>query len=216
MQGIKVYKKDWSELKTIIDNNSFYWYPEDVWLDELKTEGLKEIICIVNDFKAYFCKIQIKDVAVENSEQKDYEDNYKDREGRRNYLRDSKSFTAAANTTTAYEFKLKDQSGAEAETFIFKGRAVGDSNAEFDDSYKIEIVDKDGVHYPAGTALHTFVKNDHIIVGESKNDIIPPSNNESGDSKKKLPSWAYLKVSYTSTGVTNPVKIKVGADYEYK
>ena len=72
-----------------------------------------------------------------------------------------------------------------------------DGNAVDSDHIRVEIVDADGVVYPAGTVLATFADTVYVWPNREFRYAV--------DDAKTVPSWAYLNVTYTSTGSSDVV-----------
>lgn len=208
-------QKTWTNLKTTIDGSSVYYYCAD---DDFT--GYRKVIVVINFSLIEWAKIQLIDVedplygTGKYVDQKDFDDNYADRAGEKDFLGNGWEFTATKNTSTSYTFQLTDFADSPIEAFLFKGQVLVESTAVFGDSFKIEATDEDGIVYPAGTVLSTMYKKRYIGSGE-QDILVKPSDIDSVRNKKKIPSWAYIKMTFISVGTEYDIKIKLGADYEF-
>jgi hypothetical protein len=107
-----------------------------------------------------------------------------------NYAAVGISGTASAGTTTNIDHALTDDS-------LLTGAQVLTDNAAFGDSITFQVVDVNGVVFPAGTVLGQFVTN-WKLRSDSQEQIslqVPyPA---------KVYAGLYLRLIYTSTGASN-------------
>lgn len=197
--------RTWAEMKSTIDNESVYFY----FVDRVrKNERMVTL-------QPYRGSLFVCYLLVGTSEYTDFDTNYKDRAGEKTYLKNSWQYTAIKNSTTPAHFQLKDVAGNPVESFLFQGKIIVGVNAVFDDYFMLEMVDKDGIYYPAGTVLATMIQKEYVEGGKQSIVIKPPNINPWGN-RKKIPSWAWAKFTYVSTGLVNDVKLKMVAEYEFK
>lgn len=104
--------------------------------------------------------------------------------------------TATKNTTTNCDYKL-------TETRKISGIHVYLKNQCFADTMKLQVVDKDGAYYPAGTVLDEYGTNWNI-------------DSEHESQGREIMNYAagvlvnlYLRVVYNSTCNVNDVDIKI-------
>ena len=104
--------------------------------------------------------------------------------------------TATKNTTTNIDFKVgHNKCYVNGGEIIFK-------DANWGDYIKVEVVDKDGVAYPAGTVLKTYIPKRYLHPDIGKADLNVPYAGH-------IPNGIYLRVKYTSTSTTTDVKVAV-------
>lgn len=213
MNNLSKYNKvpDWDTLAAIIDNNSIFYHS----LDEIFNPNKRVVIAEFTDNIYYWCEMAYTSGTPPiGSDQEDYDDNYSNGEGTKDFLRNSWKFPVTAGSEYIFNtLKLQDADDLDCETFLFKGFIKTDSNANHNDYIIVKVVDKDGLYYPAGTVLRTFVKMEYLQSGQQVIDINPPASDSMGP-KKRLPSGVYIYVTYKSTGSSN-VNVIVSAEYRY-
>ena len=104
--------------------------------------------------------------------------------------------TAVKNTTTNIDYKLP-------ETRKITGLHIMLANHCFDDTMKLQVVDVDGVSFPANTVLDQY--GDGWNVDSSRES----QGRESMVYAAQVAVGLYLRLVYTSTCATNDVKVKV-------
>ena len=98
--------------------------------------------------------------------------------------------TAAHGTTTNIDFKLTDDN-------LLTGAIFQCKDANWGDSVTIQVVDVDGIVYPAGSVLAQFVTNWYVVTDDQRQismDVNYPA---------KIIAGLYLRVVYKSTGSTD-------------
>lgn len=120
-----------------------------------------------------------------------------DPKGLRARLIGSHFATITAGQTLDIDWQINQLSwiGVNKEMY-FDGIQYFAKNAEIGDSIKFQVVDVDGLTYPAGTILEEF---GHVYV-------IPDKEIKIILYKAKMPAGMYIRVKYESIGSTN-VKI---------
>jgi len=104
--------------------------------------------------------------------------------------------TATAGTATNIDFKLTEDDLITGASFLLL------SGANIGDYIDFQVVDRDGVYYPAGTLLSQFCTNWYVSTDKQTQDVpeIPyPA---------KVLSGLVLRLVYNSTG-TSAVKVAV-------
>lgn len=105
------------------------------------------------------------------------------------------SGTATKNSTTNHDYNLPEDR-------FLNGVELLLCDHEFGDTVKFQVVDVDGVVYPAGTVLDEFATDWNIASDTQRQGpyILPyPA---------LIYSWMYIRVVYNSTGTVNDVKFK--------
>lgn len=104
--------------------------------------------------------------------------------------------TAIKNTSTNCDYKL-------TETRKISGLHVFLREHCFDDTMKLQVIDKDGAYFPAGTVLDEYGTDWHI-------------DSSSESQGREVMNYAagvlvnlYLRLVYTSTCNVNDVKVKI-------
>lgn len=102
------------------------------------------------------------------------------------------SGTATAGTTSDIDYKFTEELYTNGADLILNNNVIGDK-------ITIEIIDIDGVYYPANTVLSTYVKDWYIS----------PASNYVSETRIEYPSKIakdlYFRVKYTSTGGTDVI-----------
>ena len=98
-------------------------------------------------------------------------------------------FDAPANADTVYYWQIP-------EIMCFYGGKIEVNNNEFKDKIDIEIVDKDGIVYPAGTVLTSYITNWNIPK-DGKDTIQDKSISD------PIPTIFYVKATYKATSAGN-------------
>jgi len=76
-----------------------------------------------------------------------------------------------------------------------------DGDVREDDYLEVEIVDVDGVVYPAGTVLAKFSETVYVIPNEISEVLC--------DDAKLIYNWMYIRTRYVSNGTQNPVAVRI-------
>jgi hypothetical protein len=156
----------------------------------------------------YYCIFQKKETPDDPSDQKDYEDNHQASAnwaiGHRPYPFATGDFefngestglvTATKTTTTDHDFLI-------SESLYINGGEIITEGSEIGDTCQFQVVDVDGVYAPAGTVLKTWINKWGVYPGKSQSIETAYAG--------VVPAGAYLRVKYTSIGVTNDVKLVV-------
>lgn len=108
-----------------------------------------------------------------------------------NVYRKGYKFTVTADST--YEHEISYTSDMMLQGLAYKL----DSNPHEDDYMEVEIVDVDGIVYPADTILVTFASTLYVTPDEVFKCLC--------DDAKQLYSWAYIRVRYVSNGTSDVV-----------
>lgn len=103
--------------------------------------------------------------------------------------------TPVKNTTTNCDYKL-------TETRKITGLHVYLQNHCFDDTMKLQVVDKDGVYYPAGTVLDEYGTDWHV------DSTAESQGREQLNYAASIAINLYLRIVYTSTCSVLDVKLK--------
>ena len=103
--------------------------------------------------------------------------------------------TAVKNTTTDIDLLVSNER-------LINGGLIHCENAIAGDTFSCQVVDKDGVYYPAGTVLSQWMTN-WPAIPDHPFDLIT-------EQAAKIPAGVYLRVKYTSTSTTTDVKLCVG------
>lgn len=105
------------------------------------------------------------------------------------------SGTATKNSSTNHDYNLPEDRYLNGVELLLE-------NHQFDDTVKFQVVDVDGVVYPAGTVLDEFATDWHIASDtERQGPYILPY-------PALVYSWMYIRIVYTSTGTVDDVKFK--------
>lgn len=106
--------------------------------------------------------------------------------------------TIPNGSTTQLDWQIPQLSwlGSDKQAY-FDGLEYCASSSEIGDTISFQVVDKDGLVYPAGTVLEEFASDIYVM---------PDTLNRTVLYKAKLPAGMYLRVVYKSTGSTD-VKI---------
>ena len=84
--------------------------------------------------------------------------------------------------------------GGENKTSYFDGVEYYSANSKIGDTVTFQVVDKDGILYPAGTVVEEFATGLYVIPDQRDAFILY---------KAKLVPGLYIRVVYTSTGASN-------------
>lgn len=103
--------------------------------------------------------------------------------------------TVAAGTTKNIDWAIPQLSwlGVNKQSY-FDGVEYYAGNSTVGDTITFQVVDVDGIAYPAGTVLEEFATNWYVM-GDTHSTLILY--------KAKLVAGMYIRVVYTSTGATN-------------
>lgn len=104
--------------------------------------------------------------------------------------------TATKESTTNIDFKVEDNN------CIVDGGEIIFKDATWGDYIKVEVVDKDGISYPAGTVLKTYIPKRYLHPDIGKSDLNVPYAGH-------VPNGMYIRVKYTSVGTVNDVKVAI-------
>lgn len=108
-----------------------------------------------------------------------------------------------SNITDTYSQDIEVEDGLTLDFTDLDGFADDDVyNLTIDggDYFEVEMVDADGIVYPAGTVLVTFAKTIHMIPNWIFECVCPDA--------KDLYNWVYVRIRYVSTYGTENVMIK--------
>jgi hypothetical protein len=105
-------------------------------------------------------------------------------------------FTAAANSTTTYDYKLPS-------TYSLKGGVLFSSNASVGDSIGIEVVDVDNIiGYGAGIVLTTYITSWYVIPNQQ--NVV-----EDISISAPIPAGLYFRFVYTNVSPSIDAKVVV-------
>jgi hypothetical protein len=200
--------KTWQEFRDILDNNNLYFdYDED-------SIHIK-LFCQRNSMISYDCVIKKEEPT--NADETEFRNNYQYKAGEKTYLFNSWNFTATKNTSTELKVYLTDPEEDLVDSFLYKGSLHTDSNAVFGDLIEIDaVIDIPNPENEEETIPFLIQKIVRRYTNDGTNVInLIPGSYDYTSYKKKVPEGVYLRVTYTSTGTENDVKVIVNADYEY-
>jgi len=102
--------------------------------------------------------------------------------------------TATKEATTDIDLKITEGS-------LINGGLLYTNNAVVGDKFTCQVVDKDGIYYPAGTVLNEWITNWYAMPN-TKMDLTTPQAGA-------IPANVYLRIKYTSIGTVNDVDVIV-------
>lgn len=203
----------WTDLKTLQFDNSWHLY----YIENYNLQGvLNNYICVTgNTNHQYHTKVQ-------NDNKIDFETNYKNSSTKVNsidialgkildvgksgivqttpFSSNSVEFNGEGifevitkDTTEDVDFKV-------TYTALLNGGVLQAENAVAGDYFVAQVIDKDGVYYPAGTVLKTWIPKWYALVDNMKMDLTTP---QAGN----IPANVYLRIKYTSTGTSTDVNL---------
>lgn len=188
----------WEELKHLSNK-------KDISIQELKNEDQYHLV-IVDGIISYFCKID-----TDSDEASEYESDYqfksnkkvsiiqpsgvKQPDGQRARLMSIHDETISAGTSKNIDWKIENISWlGNNKKIIFDGVNYYCKNGNIGDSVDFQVIDLDGILYPAGTVLEQFATNYKVF---------PNIMQEVKLYKASLIAGLYIRVIYTSTGTEN-------------
>lgn len=194
---------DWADIKAFTDarNLSIQW---------LDIGGIYHLRAIDGNF---ILAHEIKKTSPAGSDQSDFETNYKDLgnktvgiqetsgvrdpDGLRARLVGTHNVTVTKNTTQDIDWLIPDLtwSGSSKQCY-FDGLQYYAENAKLGDRATFQVIDIDGVLYPAGTVLEEFSTNWYIMPDYAQKILLY---------KAKLIKDLYIRIKYTSTSTTTDV-----------
>lgn len=112
------------------------------------------------------------------------------------------ALTFTKNSTSSQDIKIVEERLITGGLMIAKNQVLGDQCT-------FQVVDVDGVYYPAGTVLDTFVDGWFINPDTTQQlNIVVPFY-------ARIPVNLYIRALYTSLGTTDDVQLKLNL-YLYK
>lgn len=109
-------------------------------------------------------------------------------------------FTAAANSTTTSDYQMPEDR-------MITGAQMICESSTFGDYVVCQVVDKDGLYYPAGTVLSQFLSNWYVCTDSQRSEVtqIPyPA---------KILQGLYVRIMYTSTALLTTHRVAINYYY---
>lgn len=110
------------------------------------------------------------------------------------YSEDGVNGMATKNTTTNFDYKITSSN------LYLSGGEILTQNSVFGDWITVQLVDKDGVYYSAGTVLRVYIIKKYINPSTNRTIV---NNPYAGNP----PLNVYLRVGYHSVGTTTDVNV---------
>lgn len=195
-------EKSWQNLSSIIDTESVLFECDN------NENGTEKTVIAHGPIKSY-----VSFISIPSADNTDYIDNYAWKKGSRNYLRKGYSNTFTKGVVNSYDFELTGVDNIPKESFLYSGFLITDSNTKWGDTITISIVDVDGIYYPAGSVLDTFIQEIPLKDGVNEISLKSPTTRNT-PMASKVPSGIYVRITYTSTGTTD-VKLGFSASYRW-
>ena len=184
-------KITWTDLKALITKKRAAVQYEE--------KDLYYCVWIVDGADEYMTKIKKSDPA--SSDQTDFETNYQPKANEKTAIQTTPfaagkvEFDGRGSKGTVTAGLIENVDYLVTDEMLINGGLIYFHNGVAGDTFTCQIVDKDGVYYPAGTVLKQWI-TDWNVFPNIKQDLTTP---QAGT----IPALVYLRVVYTSTGIVD-------------